>query len=45
MTPPKRLRRLPPGGAPKRPGGAGSAAAAWLAALRATRVIRCAKEG
>jgi hypothetical protein len=32
-TPPKRLRRSPPGGRPRRPGKAGSAAAAWLAAL------------
>ena len=34
--PPERLRRSPPGGRPQRPGKAGSAAAAWLAALALT---------
>jgi len=37
MSPPlKRLRRSPPGGRAQRPGEAGSAAAAWLAALALT---------
>ncbi len=35
-SPPKRLRRSPPGWHPQRPGEAGSAAAAWLAALALT---------